>query len=294
MVSGQVVVSKTFQLDNACATKQLRMNRNQLVLRADHFVAFLVVTGLHSIAVQDKLFQRMLHLPKGQSEKEWALRNAPKSKKSTNLPLKASSSSSADAKTNPFMAVFPGWSIPRQVKYSTIGLCKSLNRLLDPLSLREPPKKEDEVGSVTVYWEREEYQGIVDHLKNTWPDKVVHQPLKLVRNRYPVVPGFDGKERKDIVQILGQDAETIRKQAQTVVVKRSDFKKKRTTWKVKNEIVKAPNVLHRYASRNGKSYPIIKTTAETSRYRQQREAKQEEKEKARLTLPTVKTKHGRK
>lgn len=34
----------------------------------------------------------------------------------------------------------------------------------------------------------------------------------------------------------------------------------------------------RYASKHGKSYPVIKTTAETSRFRLEREAKKAERE----------------
>ena len=52
MISNQVLISKTFQFDNEKGAKQLRMNRNQLKLRKDHFVSFMVLTGIKSTEIQ--------------------------------------------------------------------------------------------------------------------------------------------------------------------------------------------------------------------------------------------------
>ena len=52
MISNHVVISKTFQIVNEKGARQLRMNRNQLVLRKDHFVNFMVLTGIKSIQIQ--------------------------------------------------------------------------------------------------------------------------------------------------------------------------------------------------------------------------------------------------
>jgi hypothetical protein len=49
----------------------------------------------------DKLYNRLLHLPKGQSEQDWEKRNAPKSKSLTNLPLKKNAEKT---KENPLYA----------------------------------------------------------------------------------------------------------------------------------------------------------------------------------------------
>jgi hypothetical protein len=45
--------------------------------------------------------------------------------------------------------------------------------------------------------------------------------------------------------LLGIDADSQEAAKKAAIVKKSDFEKKRTTWKVKNKIVKAPDVLHK-------------------------------------------------
>ena len=125
---------------------------------------------------------------------------------------------------------------------------------------------------MTIYWERDEYQSVVMP-DLTWPEEIMHQRLKLYKNRYPLIPGLDRKTLKD----SAHDVLQAQQQAKPIIT-RQDFLKKPSTWKVKNKVVALPDVLHRYGSKNGKSFPIIKTTAESTRFRFIRQAIKQEKE----------------
>lgn len=60
-----------------------------------------------------------------------------------------------------------------------------LNRLIDPAKkYPDLVKKEDHDWSdITIHWERDEYQSLVNHRVHPWPEIVTHKPLKLIRNR---------------------------------------------------------------------------------------------------------------
>lgn len=51
----------------------------------------------------------------------------------------------------------------------------------------------------TLWWERDEYRHLIEASTEgwIWPEFVEHRKLKLVRNRYPDVPGFDMKALND-------------------------------------------------------------------------------------------------
>ncbi len=78
-------------------------------------------------------------------------------------------------------ASYRKWQVPLQVREKTISLCKALDNQ-----------------KVTIYWERMEYKYLVEDDGLLWPETVTHKQLILKRNRYPVVPGFCLKERKDL------------------------------------------------------------------------------------------------
>lgn len=54
MISNKVFISKTFQANELAALRQMRMNRNQLKLRKDHFVNFMVLTGIKNREIQGR------------------------------------------------------------------------------------------------------------------------------------------------------------------------------------------------------------------------------------------------
>ena len=85
-------------------------------------------------------------------------------------------------KTGPFRQ-FPGWSIPEPVKEKTIALCESLSKYS---------------GEMVLHWERDEFRHCIQDAGLIWPENISHQRLKLLRNRYPVISGFDNKARADL------------------------------------------------------------------------------------------------
>jgi hypothetical protein len=147
--------------------------------------------------------------------------------------------------------VFPGWKIPEQVKTTTGALCDALQD--------ESIMERIQESGIKLFWEREEFRFVVEEQGKQWPAYLDHQKLTLLRNRYPVVPGFDNKTRSDILK------EPVVKVEPTSY---KDFLKKPKLWKVKNEIIKEGK-LHRYGSKFGKTFPILKKTELTTRYRKQ-------------------------
>jgi hypothetical protein len=147
--------------------------------------------------------------------------------------------------------IFEGWKVPEEVKTKTIALCTALNSEYFAEAINKLDRK------VTLHWERDEFRFLVDNADISWPEFVEHKKLKLLKNRYPVVPGFDNKTRLDVYL----PPETLK----PLPVSPKDFMKSPTTWKVKN-IIPTNGVVHRYASRFGKRFPIMRKTAETSRF----------------------------
>jgi hypothetical protein len=198
-----------------------------LKIRHDHWVPYCILSGLPDRSIADEIISQCVKVyaqPLGYYR----------------LPLK---------KTE---GVFPGWRIPEQVISTTNSLCKALNEESIVDKIKE--------AGLTLHWERDEFQAVVEEEKQAWPEYIKHEKLNLIRNRYPVVPGFDNKTRSDILQ------EPL--QAPTPPASYKDLMKKPKRWKVKNEIPKEGQI-HRYGSKFGKTFPILKKTALTSRFRKQ-------------------------
>ena len=59
-----------------------------------------------------------------------------------------------------------------------------LNRLVDPAKkYPDSPSSSHDWSDLTIHWERDEYQGLVNHRTHSWPDVVSHKPLKMIKNR---------------------------------------------------------------------------------------------------------------
>lgn len=228
MITQKVLVSPKFRMDSAILN-QIGEHRNQLKIRHDHWVPFCIVSGLTDSSLVKDIIAKCVSINRGPLPYY-------------RLPLRP------DKTTQ-----FPGWVIPEQLKQKTWSLC-------DTLESEFFAQRFNQGNELTLYWERDEYRFLVEEVQRTWPEFVRHESLKLLRNRYPVVPGFDNKTRSDLYQELSPEP------APPTSFK--DFLKKPTTWKVKNKIPETGQV-HRYASKFGKKYPILKKTALTSKYRKE-------------------------
>ena len=290
LISNRVICSPQFRI-NETHLWQIGSARNQLKLRPDHWTPFLILTGL--TMRQQKIFINNLTLTKQKT--------GPKSE--TRLPLQRGSNQ------------FPGWSISDDIKKAVKTVSETLfemekfqttagfKLMQDPVAIKKSKRalkqfmlqpaakrrqwarqglKPDLVPvyktlgplqefKIVLHWARQEFQ-----LLNEFPESVTHTTLELRKNRYPVIPGFDGRKNKDIT-LLSPPIKKL-----TI----ADFRKKPTTWKVKNKIVEK-GTLFKYGSKNGKSFPILKTTRATSRFKHLREEKmrlrkeKEDLEKAR-------------
>ncbi|KAI8893169.1 hypothetical protein BC833DRAFT_609341 [Globomyces pollinis-pini] len=229
MITNKVLVSPRFRMENSILN-QTGEHRNQLKIRPDHYVPFCVITGLNPRIV-DPLIKKCTTVFK-----------QPISKKLFKFPVQHKSS---------WHSQFSGWKIPDEVKVKTIALCKFLN------------KKSAEVDDLDIqlHWERDEYQFIPDEEKLVWPTYIQHQKLILQRNRYPDVPGFNTKRRDDIYH------HPIATKPKPTPLTPESFWSNKSTWKVKNKVPETGSAsVHRYGSKFGKSFPILKKTEFTSRF----------------------------
>lgn len=199
MQSHKVIVAPCFALQPR-HLRQIGEHRPQLAIRPDHWLPFAVVTGLkHQEA--HWLASHMIKLYKHPLGK-------------TTLPI-------------PMATQFPGWAIPEAVTEKTTLLCTLLlskkwmhaksaikasmaqtsdsqtensisqkeNTTPDADNIPLPPLSKNKI---CIHWERDEYRRIPSDVNLMWPPSISHQPLKLIRNRFPVVPGFNTKTRNDV------------------------------------------------------------------------------------------------
>ena len=202
---------------------QIGEHRPQLKIRHDHWVPFCVLTGLPTRSLADEIISKCVTIHKQPLGYY-------------RLPLSTVN------------GAFPGWKISEEIKTCTRAL-KS--------ALEEQPELK-----VTLHWERLEFQEIVKETNDAWPESVKHEKLELLRNRYPIVEGFDNKTRTDIM--------VEPEKPKPIPTSYKDLMKKPKRWKARN-IIPAEGQIHRYGSKFGKSFPILKKTALTSRYRKQEE-----------------------
>lgn len=200
--TNDVLVSHGYRLTHS-HLKQIRDHRPQLKVRYDLWVPFAVVTGLpqnHAAALPPQI-AKSFRFPRGK----------------LTMPLR---------KTVPLLK----WTVPEQVKEKTTNLCRVLtkyykNVIPDPSEII-PEKEvtsnvfgENDIAensllplpsltpgtasnislpkNVSIYWERQEFERIPLESGMRWPEYISHRPLKLIRNRFPVVPGFCLKKMND-------------------------------------------------------------------------------------------------
>ncbi|KAJ3325840.1 hypothetical protein HDV06_002225 [Boothiomyces sp. JEL0866] len=237
MITHKVLVSPKFNMQNSIL-KQIGEHRNQLKIRPDHWVPFAVVSGIKRVETVSNIIEKCTKL-------------IPRPLGYYRLPL---------ATPNPTHPQFPGWKVPDAVVDTTNKLSTALNN--DKVLEKEKLGPED---VITIHWERDEYQ----YITTNWPTFIQHEKLQLIRNRYPIVPGFDNKTRTDILT-----AEELEIQANIPVPTPTlqDFVKKPSTWKTKNEMPPPGTKIHRYGSKWGKSFPILKKD-NTEKFKKLRELK---------------------
>ena len=186
------------------------MQRQQKTIRGDHLVPFLIITGL---------------------DKEFIKQIEPSLMVSNEVPNKL------PIKTDRLLK----WEIPSSVRDTTLKVSQELNKLFNRTA--DIKNNDTDINNIKMHWERDEYQFI----SNDWPPTIEHLKLKLKRNRYPILDGFDFKQE-------------IKPIANEVKVEPNMFLKKYKQWKVKNLVPKDGEV-KRYRSKGGKAYPVMKRVA---------------------------------
>ena len=208
--------------------KQLGHVNPQTKIRHDHYVPFLILNGLERGQV-DGLIKSI-------------------TKKSQLVPVQK-------------VDKFAGWSVPEQVKSKIKLLCKRLQTMGGPQVDAETGNMEKQ--PIKLYWERDEYQFVVEESDLQWPHLVEHLKLELVRNRYPNVPGYDMKNMRDLVEYEAvNDINTSKnpKFANTDPEKPWVVRKVKN-WKIRN-LVPAKGKVSHYQSLNGKRYPVMERVTE--------------------------------
>ncbi|KAJ3081053.1 hypothetical protein HK102_002613 [Quaeritorhiza haematococci] len=191
VITSKVLVSPTFKMESAILS-QIREHRPELKIRPDHWTPFAVLTDLRKHQTAEMIQKRILDLTA-----PYAGMKGPAGR--YRLPLPGHDSTQ-------------GWRIPEEVRSKTIALCKVLNSpeftalegtkkeeaaaVEKPESTTDAPAdlvEEEEFLDHTyrIWWERDEYRHVVDEQQLLWPDVVAHERLRLLRNRFPLVPGLN-------------------------------------------------------------------------------------------------------
>ncbi|TPX69078.1 hypothetical protein SpCBS45565_g02740 [Spizellomyces sp. 'palustris'] len=208
---------------------QIGEHRPGLRIRGDHWVPFAVLTGVKRPetlqAIQAHVVKKVSKDPIGHYRLP-----LPETKRNPFVPRPPRAKNPfAQKAQKPVQRVDPlaPWTVPEDVKAKVIDLCKTLT--LNPAvkaevesSLSAPiigeaiageeasaehgdsmVTSDYELGQYTIWWERDQYRYLVEESAEglVWPEFVEHRKLKLIRNRYPAVPGFDVKALDDAASL---------------------------------------------------------------------------------------------
>ena len=267
MLTNQVLVSPKFRMQDSILN-QIGQHRNQLKVRHDHYVPFLIINGFKNQLMINSIIKNVTSLVK----RPLPYVGLPKSKP---------------------MGKFEKWTVPEELKMVTVKVCNELNLLStnanisfqnstrigseasiqdiqdtsgeasmqsstrngSEASIQEAGTKstldgsENKIDELTMYWERDEYQFLIESLSLSWPSFIKHEKLVLKRNRYPLVPGYNMKMQTEDYKVDDKDEE--------VKLGPEMFVKQYKKWKIKNLVPKEGKVA-RYRSRGGKTYPVMK------------------------------------
>ncbi|KAI8914027.1 hypothetical protein DFJ77DRAFT_440907 [Powellomyces hirtus] len=201
-ITARVLVSPTFRMDSSILN-QIGEHRPEVKIRGDHWVPFAVLTGIQSpealAAIQKRVVKTVYDQPLGQyrlplpqvkrnpfeprpprAEDPFALKPQKKGPTPRRDPLRT-------------------WEVPKEVSEKMRDLCRALivSREVAEEVEQSAAKGEQQY---TLWFERDQYRHMVEENDDglVWPDFVEYKKLALLRNRYPLVPGFDRKALRDM------------------------------------------------------------------------------------------------
>ncbi|KAJ3172916.1 hypothetical protein HDU87_007752 [Geranomyces variabilis] len=205
--TARVLVSPTFRMQNAILA-QIGEHRAENKLRGDHWVPFAVLTGIQNPTTVAALQHRLVRttqpahaggrykLPLPEVKR---IPFAPRAAKPEDpLALQPASVLHASPTRRPPLRQ---WEVPASVDEKMRELCRAL--IVAPEVLAETADDSadfDSPNRYTLWCERDEYWHRVEESGQAgllWPEFVDHKRLRLLRNRYPLVPGFDPKTLAD-------------------------------------------------------------------------------------------------
>ncbi|KAI8826591.1 uncharacterized protein EV422DRAFT_562654 [Fimicolochytrium jonesii] len=240
-ITARVLVSRTFRMSDKLLS-QIGEHRPSLKLRGDHWVPFAILTGLPTLTAAKSL-QSRLATPQENPSGKYRLplpevRPSPFEPKHPKAgrqddPLKLRIVEREVVGEGERVRSLRGWREPEEVRRKMAELCRALVVVPELQALTTqttttttttnttPPPNEKETESnpetrtpptkepLTLYVERPEWRTAAEEVDGLlWPSFVAHEKLRLVRNRYPDIPGFDLKRLDDVpLDVLRREAE---------------------------------------------------------------------------------------
>ncbi|KAI8999991.1 hypothetical protein BC832DRAFT_594216 [Gaertneriomyces semiglobifer] len=199
-VTSQALVSTVFRIKPAHLS-QVGQHRAEVRPRPDHWVPFAVLTNLQPWTVEalnKTLTSSTSHIkPLGKHTLPLPANRNPFSI-NTSKPLDPLALRLPNPKKFTGRDWKAQWQAPEEVRKKVIALCRALTQ---SVAVRE--EVASAVGkTVAIHWERDEYINLIDSADDTtplaWPEYVEHRKLRLIRNRFPEVDGFDMKRLDDV------------------------------------------------------------------------------------------------
>ncbi|KAJ3163299.1 hypothetical protein HDU88_006397 [Geranomyces variabilis] len=205
--TARVLVSPTFRMQNAILA-QIGEHRAETKVRGDHWVPFAVLTGIQNASTVAALQHRLIRTTQPQHASGRYKLPLPEVKR---IPFAPRAPKPEDPLAlQPASVLHPAptrrpplrqWEVPVAVDEKMRELCRAL--IVAPEVIAETADDSadfDSPNRYTLWCERDEYWHRVEESGQAgllWPEFIDHKRLKLLRNRYPLVPGFDAKTLAD-------------------------------------------------------------------------------------------------
>ncbi|KAJ3005826.1 hypothetical protein HKX48_000440 [Thoreauomyces humboldtii] len=215
-LTNRVLVSPTFRMPNTILN-QIGEHRPEVTIRGDHWVPFAVLTGIRAPSTLSSLLSRVANPVQAQPNGQYRL-PLPEVKRDPFAPARPKAEDpfalrerEVVERRDPLRA----WTVPTEVRDKMRALCRALIvdgevrremaehvplHDVDPATTLEgggasSPLVDADLDTVpyTLWVERDQFRHLVEEQDDglVWPEFVDHRRLRLVRNRYPDVPGFD-------------------------------------------------------------------------------------------------------
>ncbi|KXS17534.1 hypothetical protein M427DRAFT_121932 [Gonapodya prolifera JEL478] len=184
-------------------------------IRPDHWVPFVVLTGIPSLDLAKHL-QELVLSRKPAPPLPIASYRYPIYKVPSRMLLESEGKTATEGEEQPILSIRP-YAVPDDIRDRVSHLCEVLNEHGEGLKKANDKALARMTGATknarvetnqsttvagayppSLYWERDEFRTVVAERQLFWPDWMSHYKLLLKRGRFPIdLPGYDSRRLVD-------------------------------------------------------------------------------------------------